>query len=124
MVKNLIEGLWNGIKDAGAWLWDKISGFFGGIVDGIKDFFGIASPSKLFENEIGNNLALGIGKGFENTMSKVSKNMKNSLPLGSDLFKLENISMPKRSSIAYLDNNNSTSGSSTQQNNFKIEKTC
>ena len=27
------------ISDAGAWLWNQISGFFGGIVDGIKDFF-------------------------------------------------------------------------------------
>ena len=25
---NLIKGLWQGINDAGAWLWNKISGFF------------------------------------------------------------------------------------------------
>ena len=31
----LISGLWEGIKNAGSWLWDKITGFFGGIVDGI-----------------------------------------------------------------------------------------
>ena len=35
----LIAGLWQGILDAGAWLGDKISGFFGGIVDGVKGFF-------------------------------------------------------------------------------------
>ena len=44
---NLIKGLWHGISDAGAWLWDKISGFFGNVVSSIKNFFGISSPSSL-----------------------------------------------------------------------------
>jgi phage-related protein len=35
---NLIKGLWQGISDAGAWLWGKISGFFGGVVDKINAF--------------------------------------------------------------------------------------
>lgn len=62
---NLIKGLWNGIKDAGAWLWDKISGFFGGIVDKIKGFFGIHSPSTLFRDMIGRNLVKGISVGVD-----------------------------------------------------------
>ena len=82
--KNLITGLWNGIKNAGAWLRDKISGFFGGVVDSIKDFFGIHSPSKLFEDEIGKNLALGVGEGFGDTMSNVSKDMANAIPTEFD----------------------------------------
>lgn len=77
---NLITGLWNGIKDAGAWLYEKISGFFGGVVKKIKDFFGIKSPSKLFRDEIGKNLALGIGEGFESGMNKVSKDMAKAIP--------------------------------------------
>lgn len=77
---NLITGLWNGIKDAGAWLYEKISGFFGGVVDKIKKFFGIASPSKLFRDQIGKNLALGIGEGFESGMNKVSKDMAKAIP--------------------------------------------
>lgn len=81
---NLIKGLWNGISDAGAWLRDKISGFFGGVVDNIKDFFGIHSPSTLFENEIGKNLALGVGEGFSNTMSDVSADMQGAIPTSFD----------------------------------------
>lgn len=77
---NLITGLWNGIKDAGAWLYDKISGFFGGIVDKIKNFFGIASPSKLFRDQIGKNLALGIGEGFNAGMIGVSSKMLKAIP--------------------------------------------
>lgn len=77
--KQMIEGLWEGIKNAGSWLWDKISGFFGGIMDGICDFLGIASPSKLFENLIGKNMALGIGVGFEDEMKDVNKQIQNAI---------------------------------------------
>lgn len=75
----LIKGLWEGIADAGKWLWEKISGFFGGIVDGIKSFFGISSPSKLMENLIGKNMALGIGEGFSEEMKNVNRDIVRSL---------------------------------------------
>ena len=81
---NLIKGLWNGISNAGAWLRDKISGFFGGVVDNIKDFFGIHSPSTLFKDEIGKNLALGVGEGFSDTMSDVTADMQDALPTEFD----------------------------------------
>ena len=80
----LIKGLWNGIQDAGAWLWDKISGFFDGVVDKIKDFFGIHSPSKLFEEEIGKYLAEGVGVGFEDEMESVADDMQNAIPTNFD----------------------------------------
>lgn len=62
--KDLIAGLWNGINDAKEWLREKISGFFGGVVDSIKAFFGIKSPSKLFAG-IGEMLDRGLAKGVE-----------------------------------------------------------
>lgn len=77
--KNLIKGIWNGISNAVGWLWDKISGFCSGIVDKIKGFFGIHSPSKVFNEEIGKFLALGLGEGFDDNISKVFKNMKSSV---------------------------------------------
>lgn len=81
---NLIKGLWQGISDAGKWLMDQISGFFGGVVDGIKKFFGIKSPSTLFRDEIGKNLALGVGEGFGRTMQDVSRQMQQALPTEFD----------------------------------------
>ena len=81
---NLLKGLWQGISDAGAWLWKQISGFFGGIVDGIKDFFGIHSPSKLFAN-LGGFMAEGLGEGFGDEMKDVSKSMQNAIPSDFDL---------------------------------------
>jgi len=80
----LIEGLWEGISKAGAWLWEKITGFFGGIVDGIKNFFGIHSPSTLFRDQIGKNLALGIGEGFDDEMKNVARSMENAIPTDFD----------------------------------------
>lgn len=77
--KNLIQGLWNGIGNAASWLWDKISGFCSGIVDKIKGFFGIHSPSKLFNQEIGKFLALGLGEGFDDNIGKVYKQMKSAV---------------------------------------------
>lgn len=80
---NLIKGLWQGISDAGAWLWDKISGFFGGVVDNIKDFFGIHSPSKLFAN-LGGFMAEGLGEGFGDEMKSVSDDMQKAIPTELD----------------------------------------
>ena len=71
---DLLKGLWNGIKDAGDWLWRKISGFFGGVVDKIKNFFGIHSPSTLFEG-IGENLDKGLAGGITGNMKPISKAM-------------------------------------------------
>ena len=81
---DIITGFWNGISDAGTWLRNKISGFFGGIVDNIKSFFGIHSPSTLFKEEIGKNLALGVGEGFSDTMADVSADMQGALPTEFD----------------------------------------
>lgn len=82
--ESLIKGLWDGIKNVGKWLWDQITGFFGGIVDGIKGFFGIHSPSTLFRDEIGKNLALGLGDGFDKEMKTVAKDMENAIPTDFD----------------------------------------
>lgn len=73
--RDLIRGLWEGIQNMGAWLWQQVSGFFSGLVGGIKGFFGIASPSRLFRDEIGRNLALGIGEGFAEEMDDVNREM-------------------------------------------------
>lgn len=83
--KNLIEGIWDGIKNAKDWLIEKISGWCDTVTDSIKDFFGIHSPSTLFRDDIGNNLALGIGEGFADTMSDVSRDMQNNIPTAFDI---------------------------------------
>lgn len=62
--KSLLEGIWQGIQNAASWLWDKVTGFFGGIVDGIKNFLGIHSPSTVMA-DIGDNMTAGLSQGIE-----------------------------------------------------------
>lgn len=83
--KNLVQGLWNGINNAKDWVLGKIKGFGDSILKGIKSFFGINSPSKLFEDQIGKNLALGIGEGFTDEMDNVATDIENAIPTDFDL---------------------------------------
>ena len=73
--QNLVEGLWNGIGDKFNWITGKIQEFTGGILDSIKDFFGIHSPSKLFETDIGYNLVYGLANGITKKTSTAVKSM-------------------------------------------------
>ena len=83
--KNLVQGLWNGINNAKDWVLGKIKGFGKSILNGIKSFFGIHSPSTVFKDEIGSNLALGIGEGFEDEMKNVSDMMDEAIPKDFDV---------------------------------------
>ncbi len=82
--KNLVSGIWEGIKNAKTWLLDKVKEWCGNILNGIKSFLGIHSPSKVFKDEIGTNLALGVGEGFSDTMKTVSNDMSAAIPTEFD----------------------------------------
>lgn len=81
--KNIVQGLWQGIQAMGAWIKEKVSGFFGGIIDGAKSLLGINSPSTVFAG-IGGFMAQGLGVGFETEMNKVAKQIQNSVPTTVD----------------------------------------
>lgn len=77
--KNIVEGIWNGIKNATQWLIGKITGWFNDVVGAVKNFLGISSPSKLFADIIGKNMALGVGEGFEEAFPAVAREIDNSI---------------------------------------------
>ena len=77
--KNIVEGLWNGIIGMGNWLKNKISSFASGIIDGFKSTFGIHSPSRVMNKEIGKYLALGLGEGFNDNIKSVYSKMKSAV---------------------------------------------
>lgn len=77
---DLVKGLWNGISGQVDWILGKVKSFGSSILNGIKSFFGIHSPSTLFRDEVGVNLGLGVGEGFSSTMSDVSKQMQDAIP--------------------------------------------
>lgn len=62
---DLISGIWSGISDKVGWLRNEIAGFFGGVVDDIKSFFGIASPAKKHMPGIGQNIIEGVVNGID-----------------------------------------------------------
>ena len=71
--RNIVSGLWNGITSMGSWLRDQISGFAGGILDGFKESFGIASPSKVMRDSVGKYLAQGLGIGFMDEIPQIGQ---------------------------------------------------
>jgi phage-related protein len=75
--KHLVEGLWNGLLQAKDWLFNKVKEFAQGILDSIKSALGIASPSKVFQDEVGTNIALGVGEGFSKSMKSVAEDMSD-----------------------------------------------
>ena len=82
--KNIVTGIWDGINGAVSWLHDRISDFCSGIVDGFKKHLIIHSPSKLFADVVGKNIALGIGQGFTENMQSVIASMTAAIPTSFD----------------------------------------
>lgn len=77
--ENIVKGIWEGITNLAEWIREKVTGFFNSIVNGAKRLLGIASPSKLFADEIGENMGLGIGEGFENSMGTVQREINRAM---------------------------------------------
>lgn len=62
--EDIVKGFWNGINDAKEWICEKIEGFCDDVLDSIKDFFDIESPSKVMA-QMGKYLDQGLGIGIE-----------------------------------------------------------
>ena len=62
--QNIVNGLWAGIEGMGAWIKEKVSGFFSGIVDNVKNLLGIHSPSTVF-SDVGVNIVNGVWEGIK-----------------------------------------------------------
>ena len=81
---NLVKGIWNGISNGTSWIKGRIRSWVGNVTDFLKSLFGIHSPSTLYRDEIGKNLALGVGLGFTDEMKRVETEMGNSIPKSFD----------------------------------------
>ena len=69
---NIVKGLWQGIQSLASWLWNKVSGWISGIWTGIKDFFGIKSPSKQM-GWVGEMLVKGLAGSIEDNGDEAVK---------------------------------------------------
>lgn len=127
--KNIVEGLWNGIKNAWNWLKDSVSNLGQGLVDGIKSTLGIHSPSKVFRDEVGKYIALGLGEGFNENISQVYKRMKDTIEtenskLVSNLTSTHQVQIQnednRQSRLESLDNNKEIVVNSTTKLDSKV----
>lgn len=62
--KNIVQGIWNGIKNNVTWITNKVKSFAKSILTGIKNALGIKSPSRVFRDEVGKYISEGIGVGI------------------------------------------------------------
>lgn len=76
--KDLIKGLWNGINDMVGWIGKKIKGFGDSVLGGLKDFFGIHSPSTEFA-WIGKMNILGLEEGMEDNIPELGKTIDRTI---------------------------------------------
>jgi hypothetical protein len=83
--KALLGGIWEGIPNMKSWLIGRIKSLGSAVTDAIKSVLGIHSPSAVFRDQIGANMALGLGEGFEETMKKVSRDMEDAVPTDFDV---------------------------------------
>lgn len=70
---NLIAGLWSGIKAKFDSVISKVKSLAAGLPKAVKKVLGIASPSKVFRDQIGKNIALGMAAGIEDGEKDVRK---------------------------------------------------
>ena len=80
--ENIVQGIWEGIQNMATWIKNKVTGFFSGIVDGVKGLLGIHSPSTVFA-DMGKNMALGLGGGWDNEYSHIRRDIENGLNFGT-----------------------------------------
>lgn len=86
--QQLVEGLFNGIANAASWLYEKIKGWASDVLDWIKGFFGIHSPSRVFADEVGKFIPPGITLGVEQAMPRAMRDM------GEELSALSAVPLP------------------------------
>lgn len=74
---NVVSGLWEGIKSKSAWLKNQVKSWCQNILDTVKEFFHIGSPSKLFADEVGAMLPAGMAIGIDKGAKKALDSMNS-----------------------------------------------
>ena len=82
--KDLIMGLWNGIKNIQGWVLDKIKGLGSSILKSVKGIFGVHSPSTEFEF-IGKMNMVGLEEGMKDMQPELQRTMDSLFNLSPTL---------------------------------------
>ena len=79
MGSNMMNGLKEGISSVASSIAETARNVVDGAVNGVKSFLGIRSPSRLFRDEIGLMLGLGLAEGFEDSQRSIENAFEDTL---------------------------------------------
>lgn len=80
---NIIKGIANGLKSAGGAIVEAAKSAAKSALNAAKDFLGIHSPSRVFRDQVGKMMALGMGIGFDKNVPIKSMNASLKTAIGS-----------------------------------------
>lgn len=98
---DIVRGIWQGISNGFSWITGQIRSWVGNLVAFFKKILKIGSPSKVFADEVGKWMALGMGEGFVDEMGTVEDMMGDSIPTAFDLLGKPGFSATARGANAY-----------------------
>ena len=82
--KNIVNGLWEGIKNAKNWMANKVNNFAKGILDGMRSALGIHSPSTEFAL-LGKFSVLGYTEQLDKMKGQLQDAVENTFALSPEL---------------------------------------
>lgn len=65
--RSIIDGIKNGIINFASNLWNAAKDAVNGAIQGVKNFLGIHSPSRVFRDQVGKMIGLGLAEGIEDS---------------------------------------------------------
>lgn len=98
---DIVRGIWQGISNGFSWITGQIRSWVGNLVSFFKKILKIGSPSKVFADEVGKWMALGMGEGFVDEMGSVEDMMQDSIPTAFDILGKPGFSATARGTNAY-----------------------
>lgn len=89
---NICTGIGNGINSGWSWLTSRVSSLASSLLSTAKRALGIHSPSRVFRDEIGENIGLGLAEGIEGTEKQVNRSVAALAKSTADGFGNQNLS--------------------------------
>lgn len=75
--RQIIEGIGSGISNFAGNLWQKAKDAAAGALNGIKSFLGINSPSRVFRDQVGKMIGMGLAEGIDKSAVEAVKSAEN-----------------------------------------------
>ncbi len=80
--KNIIDGVIKGVQNAAASLINVFKDLAASALNAVKEFFGIASPSKVMRDQVGKMLPAGMAQGVEDGMDEEEERIRAAMSRG------------------------------------------